>query len=142
MTLTITHIHALLKHRIKVLLQGNSDILLQQLVFKLNRNYEQEKQINASIRYSSTKEQRIKIPKNIPLVASNNFKSFNNVELPSSWNASHSGEHHIMYKVKQQCTHQHSNYLFHIPQLTVHSDMTWSLSIYGQWRVCNISWVT
>ena len=50
-----------------------------------------------------------KIPKSIPPMTSNNsedskpFEDLNNIELPPSWNASHSSEYHIAYKVQEQC---------------------------------------
>jgi len=54
------------------------------------------------------------------------FEDLNNVELPLSWNASHSSEHHIIYKVQEQCSSTQPLVISH--SLTVHSDMTWSLS--------------
>ena len=73
-----------------------------------------------------------KIPKNIPPMTSNNSEDsedLNNIELPPSWNTSHCSEHHIVYKVQEQCSSTQPLVISH--SVTVCSDMTWSLSIYG-----------
>ena len=66
-----------------------------------------------------------------PHTIDDEFVKLKSVKLPSPlWSISHSNDHHVIYKVQQQSSSTQPIVISHY--LTVRSDLSWSLSIYGQ----------
>ena len=59
------------------------------------------------------------------------FVKLKSIKLPSPlWSISHSNDHHVIYKVQEQSSSTQPIVISHY--LTINSDLSWSLSIYGQ----------
>ena len=104
---------------------------------RLHKNYEKKCQatnknsVGHPSKCKKVKEQQT--PENVaaPTVTFNEFDMINSIMLPSSsWNISHFHDHHIIYKVQEQSSSTQPLIISHF--LTVKSDLSWSLSIYGQ----------
>ena len=62
-------------------------------------------------------------------VVDDDFVKMKSMKLPSLWNMSHCNDHHVIYKVQEQSSSTQPVVISHY--LTIKSDLSWSLSIYG-----------
>ena len=62
-------------------------------------------------------------------VVDDDFVKMKSMKLPSLWNMSHCNDHQVIYKVQEQSSSTQPVVISHY--LTIKSDLSWSLSIYG-----------
>ena len=76
-------------------------------------------------------------------VVDDDFVKMKSMKLPSLWNMSHCNDHHVIYKVQEQSSSTQPVVISHY--LTIKSDLSWSLSIYGctvtSQCSCSFGWI-
>ena len=102
---------------------------------RLHKNFEKKRQAANKNSVGRPPKQRKQLSTNTAVThtvdAYDEFVKIKNVILPSPlWSISHSNDYQVIYKIQEQSTSTQPVVISH--SLTVKSDLSWSLSIYGQ----------
>ena len=96
---------------------------------RLPKNFERKCQAASKKRVGRPSKHNNQLSNATNTLAVDEFVKMKSMKLPSLWNMSHCNDHHVIYKVQEQSSSTQPVVISHY--LTIKSDLSWSLSIYG-----------